>query len=120
MCCNRINTDALLANLFAVQDGEPWEERNFSMEFLKNYVEFLSKMFPEYLATDFCEQAVRECVAKYPTLYQIAEADDDDFTVQASEKRPNLKYFNAAYSASISKYIEQITNAYLKGQPVHG
>lgn len=117
MCCNRINTDALLANLFAVQGGQPWENRYFSMEFLKDYVDFLSTMFPEYLATDFCEEAVRECVAKYPTLYQIDETDDD-FTVQASEKRPNLKYFNAAYSIYISKYIEQITSAYLAGQPV--
>ena len=115
MCCNRMDTDVLLANLFAANQPEN-EQFQVSMDYLMDYLQFLSRMFSEYLATDLCEQKVEECVAKYPQLYRRSEANGT-LSISSGEQQPNIEYFNAVYSGSISNYIQRITNVYLRRQP---
>lgn len=107
MCCIRINTDVILANIFALQ------RTSVTIDDLTAYVEFLSKMSPTYVSTDFAESSVKYSVEKYPTLYSIEEKQDGDFVVLAGEKRPNLQFFNSLYSDSWASYLQRITKAYL-------
>ena len=110
MCCNRINTDVLLANLFALTDDYPVE---YAFDYLKVYLRFLSERFPTYLTTNLSEQMVRECVARYPDLYQIFERGDE-LVVAAGELIPNLDYFNAVYPSSVSDYIKELTQSFVQ------
>lgn len=63
MCCNRINTDVLLANLFAVSP------RRYTETDIRSYLDFLTECFPTYVTSDYSPQRIRECVAQYPELY---------------------------------------------------
>lgn len=114
MCCNRINTDALMANLFAAscasEDHVPGE---FSLTSLGEYLDFLSERFPVYVASDFSRQAVDECIAEYPDLYQRIEGEGGELVVRSGRLCPNLAYFNATFSENISAYIHNMTKLYL-------
>jgi len=115
MCCNRINTDALMANLFAVS-GEIAEQvpMEFSVSSLGDYLSFLSERFPVYVASDFSMQAVDECVEEYPELYQKCEDKDGQTVIRSSGRElPNLAYFNASFSKDISTHISRMTKLYL-------
>lgn len=107
MCCNRINTDVILANIFALQ------RTSVTMDDLTAYVNFLSQMFSTYMATDFDEASVRHIVSMYPILYSIKEQQDGGFAVLAGKKRPNLKFFNSMYPDNWASYLQQVTEAYL-------
>ena len=114
MCCNRIDTDALMANLFAVsrESVEPYPEE-FSFTALRKYLDFLSERFPVYVTSDFSRQAIDECVAEYPDLYQRAESEGGELIVKSGSLCPNLEYFNASFSESISTFINNMTKIYL-------
>ncbi len=115
MCCNRINTDALMANLFAASDEDtglaPLE---FSVASLREYFVFLSERFPVYVASDFSPQAVDDCVEAYPELYQMCQNEGGQTVIRLSgRKRPNLKFFNAPFSKDISTHISRMTKLFL-------
>ena len=114
MCCIRIDTDVLLANFFA-QKYPANKKFCASIDVLEDYLLFLSGMFSQYLATDFCEQKVEECIAKYPQLYRRLEANSV-LLVVSGNLVPNLEYFNALYSDEVSKYIQKVTKVYLQSQ----
>lgn len=107
MCCTRINTEALLANLFAQT-----ADQNYSLSDLQDYFTFLTEHFPLYVASDFSERAVRECVEKYPMLYQGRE-QDGDFIVCPGEQIPNLSFFNRALPNAVSEYLGGTTSSFL-------
>lgn len=116
MCCNRINTDTLMANLFATSYkiyNSP-SKIVYSIEQLREYLQFLSDQFPVYVASNFSKEAVNECVHKYPLYYQLAEREDGEVIVRSGKEHPNLDYFNAIFSESISTYIDRITNMYVR------
>ena len=64
-----------------------------------------------YVASNFSKQAVDECVSRYPAYYQFEE--DDNEVIKSGEKYPDLDFFNAIYSESVSRYISRITQKYL-------
>ena len=113
MCCNRINADILMANLFAEshQFSGQSSEVKFSIDQLNEYFKFISDQFPVYVASNFSKQAVDECVSRYPAYYQFEE--DDNEVIKSGEKYPDLDFFNAIYSESVSRYISRITQKYL-------
>lgn len=114
MCCNRIDTDSLMANLFAVsrKSGDAHLEA-FSLTSLGKYLDFLSERFPVYVASDFSKQAVDECIAAYPDLYQRMEDETGELVVRSGKLCPNLDYFNASFSENISTFINNMTKLYL-------
>ncbi len=115
MCCNKINTDVLMANLFATS-GEiaGHDPQEFSVASLKEYFAFLSANFPVYVASDFSTQAVYECVEKYPELYKMCKDESGQTVIRlSSDKIPNLKFFNAPFSKDISTHICRMTKLFL-------
>lgn len=116
MCCNRINTDTLMANLFVASYKQKHVDSTskimFSVEQLREYLQFLSDQFPVYVASNFSKEAVSECAHKYPLYYQLAEQDGELF-VSSGKEHPNLDFFNAIFSQSVSTYINRITDIYL-------
>ena len=106
MCNIRVNTDVLLANLFAVQN------KSISMTALTKYLDFISNMTPYYVATDFDEAEVRRVVERYPTLYFIVDDEDGNLRVYPGDRKPNLKYFNSMYSTAWANYLGEITKSF--------
>jgi len=112
MCCNRINTDVLLANLFAVS------HRTHTDTEIRNYLDFLTDCFPTYITSDYSPQRIRECTVQYPKLYSMKE-EDGTIEVMPGERRPNLSYFNAIYPDNISSYIIRSTESFLQSTGVN-
>lgn len=108
MCCDRINTDTLLANLFA-----SGRRNYYTFEELSGYYDCLLSSSAMYLASDFCEASVRQCADRYPTLFRAYEDAGQALVVYSGTARPNLQFFNAAYSADMGDYIQRITNFYV-------
>lgn len=111
MCCYRINTEVLLANLFAGSSEYPI---SYTVNNLNEYLRFLYERFPTYLATNFSEQAVYDCTVQYPELYLLSTNKEGVMVVKSGGFRPNLDYFNSPYSTGVRNFIKGITNAYLK------
>lgn len=110
MCCNKINTDVLLANLFAASP------RKYTAEDIRNYLEFLADRFPTYVTSDYSLQRIQKCAVQYPELYSMAE-QDGAVEVLPGEVRPKLSYFNAIYPESVSSYIARSTESFLSTMP---
>ncbi len=110
MCCNKINTDVLLANLFAVSP------RKYTEEDIGSYLKFLVDRFPTYVTSDYSPQRIQECAVQYPELYSMAE-QDGVMEVLPGEVRPKLSYFNAIYPESVSSYIARSTESFLNTMP---
>ena len=111
MCCYRINTEVLLANLFARSKKYPI---SYSVSNVNGYLRFLSERFPTYLTTNLSEQAIRDCISQYPELYQLSNDKKGETVVESGGFRPNLDYFTAVYSQGVCYYIENITYEYLE------
>lgn len=109
MCCNRINTDVLLANLFAVSP----HRCTYTAEVIGKYLGFLTDCFPTYVTSDYSPQRIQECVVQYPELYTMSERDGV-MAVIPGKIRPKLSYFNAIYPDSISSYITRSTKSFLE------
>lgn len=114
MCCNKIDTDTLMANLFveSLVSNPSCHEIKFSIDQLNGYFKYVSVQFPVYVASNFSEQAIYECVLKYPTYYRFIEEGNTKF-IKSGKENPNLDLFNAIYSKNISTYIRRITKKYL-------
>lgn len=110
MCCSRINTEILLANLFAKSS-----DRQYSLSDLQGYLNFLTEHFPVYVASDFSEQAVRECAARYQMLYQVEE-QENELVVYPGELTPNLAYFNWVFPEGVVRFLEETTDSFLEQQ----
>lgn len=108
MCCDRINTDTLLANLFA-----SGRRNYYTFEELSEYYNCLLSSSAMYLASDFCEDSVRQCADRYPTLFRAYEDAGHTLVVYSGSARPNLQFFNAAYSVDMRDYIQRITEFYV-------
>lgn len=118
MCCDRINTDTLLANLFA-----SGRRNYYTFGELAKYYECLLSFSAMYVASDFCENSVRQCTNRYPTLFRMYEDVGQAPVVYAGTARPNLQFFNAAYSVDMQDYIRRVTDFYVsklleEGEPV--
>ncbi len=109
MCCCRINTEVLMANLFA----KSAKSATYTLDNLRGYLKFLSKGIPIYLSTNFSNKAVWDCVESYPDLYQISNNEDGTIVIRSGNKLPNLEFFNAAYPANMSEYIKEVTSVYV-------
>lgn len=108
MCCDRINTDTLLANLFA-----SGSRNYYTFEELAEYYEYLLSFSAMYVASDFCEDSVRQCTNRYPTLFRMYEDVGQVPVVYTGTARPNLQFFNAAYSLDMQDYIRRVTDFYV-------
>lgn len=64
MCCCIINTEVLLANLFAKLKGA----EQVSLQTIESYLNFLVDCFPVYVISDFSAASVKRCAEKYPKL----------------------------------------------------
>jgi len=115
MCCSRINTDVLLANLFAASgDFAGTRPVEFSVASVREYFSFLSERFPVYVTSDFSLQAVNDCVEEYPELYQKCKDENGQTVIRSSGcKHPNLEFFNAPFSKDISTHISRMTKLFL-------
>jgi len=114
MCCNRVNTDVLMANLFAAMGNSDSAPREVSVDTLRKYFRFLSERFPVYVASDFSEQAVEDCIEEHPELYQKIKGEDGQTVIRASGRKcPNLEFFNAPFSPDISTHIKRMTKLFL-------
>ena len=69
MCCLRINTDVIWAQLFAVSSYPIY----FTMEDIKKYFHFLSEKFLVYLTTNLSEHNIICCIEMYPELYILSK-----------------------------------------------
>lgn len=108
MCCNRINTDVLLANLFAASP----RTRTYTEKDIGSYLDFLTDCFPTYVTSDYSPQRIQECAVQYPELYSMSEKDGV-VEITPGKIRPKLSYFNAIYPDSISSYITRSTKSFL-------
>lgn len=111
MCCIRINTDVILANIFAIRDVP------ISANELSDYVNFMYSYMPTYVITDFCKESVKEVVDIYHELY-IFEEKDGSFVVSAGKMMPNLKFFNSRYSDAVALCIQRGTKFYFDPQRI--
>ena len=109
MCCYRINTEVLLANLF-VNSEYPVD---YTYDDVHNYFRYMAEKFPTYLCTDLSEQALYDCGAEYPDIYTVYRSKDGKVTVRSKEYKPNLDYFNVSYSYGLRNYMEYVTKEYL-------
>ncbi len=110
MCCNRIDTDTILANLFAVTDGEA---RGYTLPQIEKYFTFLVESWPCYVSTDFSKQEIYACVRRYPELYRVSRESEEEEHVQPGTLRPSLAFFNAGFSESANKYLKEISMVYM-------
>lgn len=106
MCCSRINTDVLLANLFAASP------RTYTEKDIGSYLDFLVDSFPTYVTSDYSPQRIQECAVQYPELYSMAERDGV-MEIIPGKIRPKLSFFNAIYPDNISSYITRSTTMFL-------
>lgn len=105
-----ISTDEILANIFAVQDD------SVDMDDLQDFVKYLREMFKgEHINTNLCEESVLQTARSYPRLFQVYRDNlGGRIVVEPGEKRPNLDYFNAAYSKYYSEYLQKISRSYFE------
>ena len=115
MCCSRLNTEVILANLIAAKG----RSARFSMEDLESYVQFLSDSIPGYVTSDLCEERVLECAAEYPQLYQAHYTPEGDLVVQAGKMCPCVDFFNSGYSREAAGHIREMSNLFLAAERVH-
>lgn len=109
MCCCRINTDILLANLFAKKTNK----NGVTIQTIVSYLNFLVEHFPVYVASDLCEESVFACTKRYKDLY-YSTGSGDSLTIFNGNLAPNLKYFNSIYNEDIADYIERMTESFIK------
>ncbi len=112
MCCNRIDTDAILANLFAVPDGGI---HGYTLEQIESYFSFVVESWPCYVSTDFSRREVYACIQRYPELYCVSRKPGERERVRRGKLRPSLTFFNAAFSESAAKYLADISEVYVDG-----
>lgn len=110
--CTRIDTDVLLAYLFAV-DAKCDSQYSFAM--IREYLRFLSDRFPTYITTDLSKDKICECVANHPKLYTLCEKDGELF-IAAGELIPNIDYFATIYPDDTKNYIKRLTTVFVKKQ----
>lgn len=108
MCCMRVNTDVILANIFSVQ------RIPVTLNDLTAYINYLFEVSPTYVTTDLNEESVRSVVSMYPGLYTIEEYPNGNFVVSAGSLKPKLQFFNKVYPDSIASYLQRVTKAYLQ------
>lgn len=109
MCCCRINTDVLLANLFAKKTNR----NGVTIQILVSYLNFLAEHFPVYVTSDLCEERVSACTKRYKDLY-YSTGSGDSLTIFSRDLTPNLKYFNSIYNKVVADYIERMTESFVK------
>lgn len=106
MCCCRMSTVALMANLFAkLPEGRP-----ASTAYFQDYLDYLTQVFPVYLTSDFCESAVLDCVEQFQELYH---AQREPCLIVHCYRRPNLEYFNDCFHSDIAAFIERTTERFV-------
>lgn len=121
MCCNRIDTDVLLANLFASASKEivHCQKIIYSINQIREYLFFLQNSFPVYVVSNFSEESVEICAIKYPLYYQLSGCKGKDLVVCSGGKVPNIDFFNSVFSPSISNYIKRITKIFLNSKTLY-
>lgn len=107
MCCIRINTDVLLANLFGSE-----ERKTLSVRDIDAYIRFLARRFPSYLVSDFSEYKLVEAAEKYPKFYRIA--DKEELSVKPGKKVPDRDLVNEIYPGIVSNYLKNLTDLYMR------
>lgn len=109
MCCCRVDTSVLLANLFAKLK----RETEISEKTVQNYLDYLTEVIPTYVSSDFSRHALLCCVEEYPELYKIRESSEETL-ISAGELRPNLEFFNSKYSEPVARFIERLADSFVK------
>ncbi len=109
--CNQINTDVMLANLFAQNSTYP---SAYSFGQIDDYFSFLVASWPCYLVSDFSKVAIRRCAQQHPELYQLCKMPNGDSGLQSGRLVPSLKFWNALYPKDVAKYIEEISKYYVE------
>lgn len=109
MCCEQINTEVLLANLFAAAGPG----QCFSLTDIGEYLGFLLEQVPTHVSSDLSAERVLDCSNKYPLLYNIT-GHGGEMIVGSGSLRPKLQYFNAIYTNHVADYLVRITKTFLK------
>ena len=110
MCCLRVDTDVILAQLFAASKYPV----SYTMEDIKKYFNFLSQKFPVYLTTNLCEDLVVSCTEEYPELYVLSN-NGKEIVVKSGNFYPNLDYFMTMFQEGNKNYMKIVTESYLEG-----
>lgn len=110
MCCYRINTDVLLANLL-VNSAYPV---SYSYDDIHNYLRFMTDKFPTYISTNLSEQALYDCADEFPEVFKVYKDSDGKVVVHSTDYKPNVDYFNSSYSLGLCNYIDVVTKQYLE------
>ena len=99
MCCNRINTDTLMANIFSTGIDK------ISFDELEHCLKCLSTYSPVYIISDLSKDAVRECVAAYPELFILSKDNGTELLIKKGKKKPNLIFFNSGYTDETIRFL---------------
>lgn len=105
-CCCRVNTDIILANLLSkVKD-----KLSFTFSDIEGYYNYLAEEIPTYVVTDLSIDSVRDCVQKYPEIFDT----DSNGNIIPGEYEINTNHFNTIYPESIASFIERTTKHYIE------
>lgn len=102
MCCV-INTDTLLANLFAkgVQVVSIFD--------LEKLLKYIGEGIHTEVVSDLSQTSVLRCASLFPNMVQ----SKDGATATVGSKVPDPEYFMNRYSKPTAKHIDQLTDAFL-------
>lgn len=102
MCCV-INTDTLLANLFAkgVQVVSIFD--------LVKLLKYIGEGIHTEVVSDLSRTSVLRCASLYPNMVQ----SKDGTVATVGSRVPDPEYFMDRYSKPTAKHIDQLTDAFL-------
>lgn len=115
MCCCEVNTDVLLANLFAKKKNGD----GVTLNVLKDYLNFLSQWIPIYVTSNLCKEEIIICAEHYKELYELRD-ENGEIKIFPGKTSPKLSYFNNCYNKSIGEYIERLTDLFLNNANTSG
>lgn len=113
MCCLRVETDVLLAN---IMNSKNYNGVELTVYDLGNCVRYIANRMPGYLDSDVSSDRVGEIATMYPELFEY-----DGVFVKRGQYLPRIEFFNQKYPEHIIERICAIINDFLinyKGQTV--
>lgn len=107
------NTDVALANLFACRKKA---NMCISYEGLCNYIKFIQTGNPLLMSTDISHKTVNKSCRKHYKLYKVTRSLNGKtlYIRNPNHYRPNLDYFMADYDNDDRKYIQHLTELWVK------
>lgn len=106
MCCTRVDTEVLLANMFSSRN---YSGEGITAEQLANCVRYLANRLPGYLDSDVSLSRLKEVAYLYPRLFEF-----DGHYVRRGKCMPRFEFFNKRYSENEREKIRTAINSFLE------